>query len=105
MRAVRNAIAAGMLAGAGAATGADGEAWRTIWFKVPLEKNGSVDTGRLLRTAHQICQRLESRHYESGSSRLGRTGHNPLAESGREREVRAACTQDKEDPKEPESTR
>ena len=68
------------------------EPWERIWFRVPLNLDGAVHTGVLLEIAHEICQALGGRHYQSGSSRLGPTLHNPSTEHGLDRVVVAACT-------------
>ena len=91
-RAARAAVLAGALAAAGAGGASADEPWERIWFRVPLNSDGAVHTDVLLEIAHDICQALGGRHYRSGSSRLGPTLHNPLAEHGLDRVVVAACT-------------
>ena len=91
-RAARAAVLACALAAVGAGDTAADEPWERIWFRVPLNSDGAVHTDVLLEIAHEICQALGGRHYQSGSSRLGPTLHNPLTEHGLDRVVFAACT-------------
>ena len=83
---------AGALAAGGPGDAAAEEPWESIWFRVPLNAQGAVRTGALLKIAHGICQALGSRHYRSGSSRLGPVLYNPQAEHGLDRVVFAGCT-------------
>lgn len=85
------ALAAGVAGGVAAE-----EPWERIWFRVPLNADGAVHTGKLLELAHVICQALGGRHYQSGSSRLGPVLYNPQAEHGLDRVVTAACTAETE---------
>ena len=80
------------LAAAGGASAQEAP-WNRIWFRVPVDADGAVRTGALLEVAHVICQGLGGRHYQSGSSRLGPTLHNPQTEHGLDRVVIAACTE------------
>lgn len=95
-RAARAAVLACALAAVGPGDAAAGEPWERIWLRVPLNSDGAVPTGVLLEIAHDICQALGGRHYQSGSSQLGPTLHNPWTEHGLDRVVVAACTAERE---------
>ena len=90
------ALACALAAGAAGGTAAAAEPWERIWFKVPVDEDGTVRTHLLMDIAHIICQGLGGRHFQSESSRLGPTIFNPQAEHGLERAVTAACAAEQE---------
>lgn len=92
-------LLASMLAIGAAGAGAE-EPWKHIWFTVPVDEKGAVNTVGLLKNAHAICQGLGGRHYRSGSSRLGPVARDPRTQHGMVREVFAACGAERENPPE-----
>lgn len=94
-RIVGAVLLASMLAIGGASAGAE-EPWEHIWFTVPVDDKGAVNTVQLLKIAHVICQGLGGRHYRSGSSRLGPMTSDSLAQHGVVRQVFAACGAERE---------
>ena len=92
----RPARAAALAAALATGTAGGAEPWEHIWFRVPVEADGSIRTGQVLERAHLICQALGGRHYQSGSSRLGRRLYTSGTKEHEVREMRAACTADGE---------